>query len=132
MDEVTSDIVRQWLRKADSDMLNIRNNLSATEVPTDTVCFHAQQSIEKLLKAVLIANGRNIAKSHDLVKLLMDVVDVMPELLVFDEQLEDISEYGVSVRYPDDYCDPDLEEAKHAFEVAEKIRLIVVDKLHIT
>ncbi len=132
MDDVTSDIVRQWLRKADSDMLNIRNNLSATEVPTDTVCFHAQQSIEKLLKAVLIANGRNIAKSHDLVKLLMDVVDVIPELLAFDEQLEEISEYGVSVRYPDYYCDPDLEEAKNAFEVAEKIRLIVVDKLHIT
>lgn len=132
MDDVTSDIVSQWLRKADSDLLNIRNNLSSPDVPTDTVCFHAQQAIEKLFKAVLVANGRNVAKSHDLVKLLMDVVDVMPELLPFDEQLEEISEYGVSVRYPDDYCDPDLDEAKNAFEIAEKIRLIVVDKLQVT
>lgn len=131
MDDVTLDIVRQWLRKADSDLLNIRNNLSAPDVPTDTVCFHAQQAIEKLLKAVLIAHGRNIAKSHDLVKLLMDVVDIVPELLPFEDQLEEISEYGISVRYPDDYCDPDLAEAKNAFETAEKIRVIVVDKLRI-
>jgi HEPN domain-containing protein len=131
MDEITLDIVRQWLRKADSDLLNIHNNLSALEVPTDTVCFHAQQAIEKLLKAVLVAHGRNIAKSHDLVKLLMDVVDLVPELLPFEEQLEEISEYGVSVRYPDDYCDPSFSEAKNAFEIAEKIRLIVVGTLRI-
>lgn len=41
MDEVTAAIVRQWFRKAESDILNIRNNLAADKVPTDTVCFHA-------------------------------------------------------------------------------------------
>jgi HEPN domain-containing protein len=50
-------------------------------VPTDTICFHAQQAIEKLLKGALVANGRNVAKTHDLVKLLSDVTDILPELL---------------------------------------------------
>ncbi|MFC1833890.1 HEPN domain-containing protein [Thermodesulfobacteriota bacterium] len=42
--------VRRWLAKAENDLLNIRNNLSAAEVPWDTVCFHAQQTAERLLK----------------------------------------------------------------------------------
>jgi hypothetical protein len=40
-----------WLRKADHDLLNIRNNLAAKDIPWDTVCFHAQQAAEKVLKA---------------------------------------------------------------------------------
>ena len=43
-----------WLAKAEHDLLNIRNNLSAVQVPWDTVCFHAQQAAEKCLKALLI------------------------------------------------------------------------------
>ena len=32
MDEVTADIVRQWFRKAESDLLIIRNNLAADNI----------------------------------------------------------------------------------------------------
>jgi HEPN domain-containing protein len=49
MDEVTYEVVQQWLRKAEQDLQNIRNNLAADNIPTDTVCFHAQQAI--LLRA---------------------------------------------------------------------------------
>jgi HEPN domain-containing protein len=131
MDEVTSEVVQQWLRKAEHDLQNIRNNLAADNIPTDTVCFHAQQAIEKLLKSVLVANARNISKTHDLVKLLTDVADILPELLPYEDQLEDISEYGVGVRYPDDFFEPTLDEARHAYEVALKIETIILNKLQI-
>ena len=98
MDDATTGIARQWLHKAANDLQNIRNNLSATEIPTDTICFHAQQAIEKLLKGVLVANGRNVSKTHDLVRLLTEVTDILPELLPFEEQFEEVSEYGVAVR----------------------------------
>lgn len=100
MDDVTAEIVRQWLRKAENDLRNIRNNFAAEEVPTDTVCFHAQQAIEKLLKSLLVAHGRNVGKTHDLVKLLSDVADLAPELLPFEELLEEISEYGLPPAIP--------------------------------
>lgn len=45
--------VRRWLAKAENDLLNIRNNLHASRVPWDTVCFPAQQAAEKYLKAFL-------------------------------------------------------------------------------
>lgn len=129
MDEVTREIVSLWLHKADNDLKNIANNLSAADIPTDTVCFHAQQAIEKLLKAVLVANGRDVFKTHDLVKLLGDVVDLLPELSAFEDQFEEISEYGVGARYPDGFCDPTLEEAQFAYSVAQKIKIMVSDYL---
>ena len=49
-----SQDVRAWVQRAEHDLLNIENNLVAARVPWDTVCFHAQQSAEKYLKALLI------------------------------------------------------------------------------
>ena len=129
MDDVTEEIVRQWLHKAANDLRNISNNLSAEEVPTDTVCFHAQQAIEKLLKGVLVANGRNATKTHDLVKLLSDVSDLIPELQSFEERFEEVSEYGVGVRYPNGFSDPTLDEASRAYEIAREVEQIVLEKL---
>ena len=129
MDDVTSEIVRQWLRKAEHDLLNIRNNLAAETVPTDTVCFHAQQAIEKLLKGLLVANGRNIAKTHDLVKLLSDVGELAPELLPLEDRLEEISDYGVGARYPDNFYEPTMDEANLAYSIALKIQTIIVNNI---
>ena len=61
---------RQWLQKAASDLLNIDNNLRATAVPWDTICFHAQQAAEKLLKSLLVARGEIVPRTHDLSALL--------------------------------------------------------------
>jgi hypothetical protein len=36
------DDPRTWIAKADSDLLDIHNNLASARVPWDTVCFHAQ------------------------------------------------------------------------------------------
>ncbi len=129
MDDATAEIVQQWFRKAEHDLQNIRNNLNAEIIPTDTVCFHAQQAIEKLLKGVLVANAVHISKTHDLVKLLTDVAGIVPELLPYEEQLEDISEYGVGVRYPDDCFEPTLDEARHAFDVALEIQTLILSKI---
>lgn len=131
MDEVTLEVVRQWLYKADNDLKNIANNLASTDIPTDTVCFHAQQAIEKLMKAVLVANGCEVYKTHDLVRLLYDVGDLVPELAVYEDQLEEISEYGVGTRYPDGFCDPSIEETLHAYAVARHIKTIILDYLNL-
>lgn len=126
MDEVTSEIVRQWLHKAENDLTNIRNNLAAKEVPTDTICFHAQQAIEKVLKAVLVAHGQNVSKTHDLVRLLTEVLEFIPALSSFEERLEEISEYGVAVRYPNGFAEPTLEEAVSAYESAREVKTAVL------
>jgi HEPN domain-containing protein len=46
--------VREWIERAESDLKNASLVLRAGErCPSDTVCFHAQQCVEKYLKAYL-------------------------------------------------------------------------------
>ncbi len=61
---------RSWLAKAENDLLNIENNMRGNRVPWDTVCFHAQQAAEKLLKAFLVFHETVPPRTHDLVALL--------------------------------------------------------------
>jgi HEPN domain-containing protein len=65
-----------WLRKANHDLLNIENNLAAKDIPWDTVCFHAQQVAEKVLKAFLVHHRYDLLKTHDLVALLAQCVNI--------------------------------------------------------
>lgn len=62
--------VHAWGEKAENDLLCIENNLAGRRVPWDTVVFHAQQAAEKLLKAPLVAAGKAVPRTHDLVALL--------------------------------------------------------------
>ncbi len=62
--------VQAWFEKAESDRLCIENNLAASRAPWDTVVFHAQQAAEKLLKALLVAAGEAVPRTHDLGALL--------------------------------------------------------------
>jgi predicted nucleotidyltransferase len=44
-------IAGQWLAKAENDLLNADNNLAASQVPCDTVCFHCQQAAGRYITA---------------------------------------------------------------------------------
>ena len=46
-----------WLRRADNDFHALELGLKDPAPPWDTICFHAHQGIEKLLKCTLIAAG---------------------------------------------------------------------------
>lgn len=51
MDEEKRLTIQRWLIKAEHDLRSAINNLKDTPPVTDTACFHAQQCIEKSLKA---------------------------------------------------------------------------------
>ncbi len=60
------ELARQWLAKAQNDLLNADNHLKSEIIPHDTVRFHCQQAAEKLLKAYLVARGiRGISRPAD-------------------------------------------------------------------
>jgi len=59
-------VVREWLVKADNDLLNATHTLTlGANCPTDTVCFHAQQCVEKHIKALLVFRATPFPKTHD-------------------------------------------------------------------
>lgn len=129
MDEKTLGIVKLWFKKAQSDFRTIENNFKSDDPPTDAICFHAQQAIEKTLKGTLIYFGEHISKTHDLVSLLTNISKHIPELKKFENDLDEISHFGVEVRYPDIFYEPSLEEAKKASQIAYKVKELVLSKI---
>ena len=121
---------RSWVKKAEHDMLAIRNNVSAAEVPWDVVCFHAQQVAEKLLKAFLIYNGSAVEKTHDLVQILSACVNLDATLGGLEEDCQQLTYFAVSSRYPNDLHEPDELDGRKMIAAAERVRKTILSRLN--
>ena len=70
MSDQTHEAVKQWLAKANSDWAAIEILTASDRCPTEAVCFHCQQYVEKLLKTFLTLKGIEAPKTHDLRRLI--------------------------------------------------------------
>ena len=114
--------VEKWFKKAESDLLVIKNNFAATEIPVDACCFHAQQAAEKYFKAYLISKQMTFPKTHDLQSLLNLCIGINPSFNKITEPAIRLTDYAISPRYPDALDDLTIEDAKKAYEDAVKIK----------
>jgi len=121
MPEAEIEIAKQWIAKADNDLLNADNNLKSARVPCDTVCFHCQQAAEKVLKAYLIANQKPYPITHDLFLLLEHILPLDPDAESLRETLAILAPYAVEIRYPDDYSMPTEQDAAEARKAAGEV-----------
>ena len=115
------DDPRTWIAKAENDLLNVRNNLNAEQVPWDTICFHAQQAAEKMLKAFVVSRGRAVSRTHDLVALLAEAVAEGGPLEVLEADCRLLTPYAVMLRYPGAVGEPSEQETHQAVEAAERV-----------
>ena len=77
-------VVREWIAKAEGDYASARRELRARKDPNyDAACFHAQQCIEKYLKALLQSREAAFRKTHDLSLLLDACHGRVPDVGVF-------------------------------------------------
>lgn len=115
-------VVRQWVQKAENDLTTAAHTLRlGKRAPTDTVCFHAQQCVEKYLKALLVAQEIDFGRTHSVGTLLTFVpARLRPDLSV--EEQEVLTDYAVSTRYPGDYEEIPIEQAKRAVKLARHVR----------
>jgi HEPN domain-containing protein len=120
---------KAWLAKADNDLLNIRNNLDAAEIPWDTVCFHAQQAAEKLLKGFLVWKEQDLVRTHDLVALLARSVVIDPSLADLEADCRELTYYAVSSRYPDALYEADENDGRRMIAAVERIRAAILARL---
>jgi len=85
------------------------------------VCFHAQQCVEKYLKAMLVLHAVDFPKTHDIEKL----VDLLPRGVLASWKLDEqrrLTYYATVTRYPGDYEPILLSEAQRAVRIARRIR----------
>ena len=89
---------RLLLAAAERDFAALRGMEDATVFADEIFGFHAQQAIEKLLKAWLALLGETYPLSHDLASLLDMLSAHDPDIARFDE-LVDYTRYAVRLRY---------------------------------
>ncbi|MGD0088825.1 MAG: HEPN domain-containing protein [Planctomycetota bacterium] len=116
------ETLRQWVLKAEHDLKNTALALrGGRECPTDTVCFHAQQCVEKYMKAFLVLKLIDFPKTHDLDDLAWRSPDTLLPLLS-NEERGCLTEYAVVVRYPGEGGEISLAEARRAVRLARQVR----------
>ena len=93
------DLARRFLAVADRDIRTFRLLAAVADSDDEAVGFHAQQSIEKCLKAVLCANEIAFRKTHDLVELIDLLRDNKKPLPPGVDSLDSLNPYAVALRY---------------------------------
>ncbi|MFH0766113.1 MAG: HEPN domain-containing protein [Calditrichota bacterium] len=86
------------IRLAERDWAAFRVLRDSDEVDASTAFFHAQQCVEKCLKAVLVFHKQRVPKIHDLLG-LVELVGKFTAIPVSDSDLNSLTPYAVEFRY---------------------------------
>ncbi|MCD6342794.1 MAG: HEPN domain-containing protein [Spirochaetaceae bacterium] len=116
-----------WIKRAINSLYLAKVDKTENIVFED-LCFHAQQAVEKGLKAILIKNNVEPPRTHNLIFLLNQVSKIqdIPEKAASIINLE---EYSVLTRYPGDYQPIGEDEYKASVRTAEEALGWIVESL---
>ena len=114
----------EWVQKAEGDFASAQRELRARKSPNyDAACFHAQQCVEKYLKARLQEAEIPFSKTHDLVVLLDLAIPMEPLWDDFRYSLRVLNSFAVEFRYPGQSADKDA--ARQAINICKSVRKII-------
>lgn len=129
---VLNERAKRWIKKAEKDIKIAKDEINTQNPTTDLICYHCQQAIEKILKAFLVFHNKRFRKTHDISELLeiCKEIDRDFENILTEEEISRLNFYAVESRYPESIdFEPEVEEAKEAIEIAEKVKEFVIKKL---
>jgi len=113
------DLAKEWLESAKLDLESIKYIIEV-EYLTSIVAFHAQQSIEKSFKAIIVYQNKKVPKQHDLLR-LKHLIDI--DIDIDEDILDTLNMLYIDSRYPSDlgllpYGKPTIEDAKIFYNLA--------------
>jgi len=115
----------EWTAKAAADLATAQREIAVDDEPNyDAVCFHAQQSAEKYLKAIMVEIGMRVPRIHDLEALVNLLIDQFFDLERILRHARMLSAMAVEVRYPGMSADED--DASESLKAAVVIREAVL------
>jgi len=120
-------ITREWIDKAEGDLITAQREADANPPNFDATAFHAQQCAEKYLKACLIEASIGFPKVHDLAVILNLVLQIEPSWAQLRDELDALTSLGIEVRYPGTLAD--REDAEQALHTARTVRKLVRESL---
>ena len=121
------ELVEQWLKKANHDEMAAKMLIKHKPLILDTACFHCQQAVEKYFKAYLVFSNNNFPKIHDVSILKKACVAFDKSFSAID--VKDLDDYAVEIRYPDEYLEPSMKDAKDFLKIVAKTKKLVLKKI---
>jgi HEPN domain-containing protein len=118
-------LIHEWLHKANEDLAFAASIIEDSPFYAQ-ICFHFQQSAEKYLKAVIVADDLEFQKVHDLVALLKICLKRRPELSELTADCNLLNRFYIDTRYPVHWpTDYTKDKAIQAQVAAERIRAAI-------
>ncbi len=127
--------VKRWITFAEEDLKAADATLE-NEVYS-AVCFHAQQAVEKSIKALLLVTSGYVPRQHSILR-LAEISENKDLFTSHREKLEFLDKFYVPTRYPDALPGslpeglPGKEDAEQALAAAREIMNVVKDALSTT
>lgn len=123
-------LTRMWVERAEEDLFAAKQLLLSPKnfCPYPTICFHAQQSVEKYAKALLVFLSIPFPRVHDIGELL-NLVPTSIRLPLTTEQQEQFTFYATAARYPGEYEPVSREDAEQMVSAATTLRDTIRDQL---
>ncbi len=113
--------VREWVEKAEEDFHVLERESRVRKNPSfNGICFHAQQCVEKLMKAWIISKKRVPPRTHDLLILNELLMETGLVLKCSRSELRSLSIGAVMFRYPGESADKEM--AVEAGKLCKRVR----------
>ena len=122
-----NDYLKNWLFRANEDIAVIKNlSESGLELYGSTICFHAQQYVEKIIKGLLEINRIKPPRIHDLITLNELCNEINIKLPLSEDNLQFLSSVYIDTRYPPDAGlipngEPTEEHSRLAYQIVKEL-----------
>ena len=110
----------EWTQKAEGDYASAQWLQQAPNPTHDSICFHAQQCIEKYLKAWLQEANLPFPRTHDLEELLALIVQAIPDWNSWQADFQVLTAHAVDFRYPGKSAT--ASDTLHAMQICDQVR----------
>lgn len=119
----------EWAQKTEADYVAADWLRQAPMPIHDAICFHAQQCIEKYLKARLQEANTPFPRTHDLEELLDLIVHTTPAWNAWRSDLLVLTTHAVDFRYPGKSATAN--DAHHAMQICSNVRQAIRTSLEL-
>ena len=96
-----ADLAALYAKKANNDATAAREFADNPEISDEIIGFHAQQAVEKWLKAVMASLGLPQQRTHDIDQLVRLLEEHGVDLPAPRARLAELTDFAVPLRYED-------------------------------
>jgi HEPN domain-containing protein len=116
-------LTHEWSQKAEGDYAVAATLWQAENPVYDAICFHAQQCLEKYLKAWLVELEIDFPKTHDLEALAKQCLPSLPDLAAFMDALRFLTSFAVEIRCPGTFAEH--QDAEDCWQTSVQTRALI-------